>query len=555
MKRFILLLVSVLMGVSVLALPFVSVSAGMSNVEIVTDASFDGEIMSNRWYYSGGVEYGDHSAVFGDGSSESSRLIARRRIDDVGKYGREIAVSAQASLCIRSLGEDAMFMVGFGLRTAAAYLASASTTTVFFQSGAEGLTCGAFVTDAEEVQRKVCEPVNFAGNTLGEQIALHVEIGSEGGVAVSVNDTLICEAPDAAAPFEGYFGFGQSGRTQTEITSVYVESGAYDQPETPAVCEENFDDGEFNALEWYAFMNPGYFTPSNQYVGEGRLNFENTAQASMCTMFQYSNFTLDFDIPYIRRETQFVDGIPVSSYSGWIGVSFGAPDFMGGATTMLVNAAMLRFQPNSSDNSVPPTQTVLYLTEYGTELKSVLLNDYGFHLWDPANDGKNIRCRLTVSDGLVEMRLKFEEQEDYTLVLSYDLGYTPLGYVGFLAMGHFQSEGADLAASGQYSAISAGNFALDNLRIENTDRDPNLVEVGFVSNMEKIPEDYVYTDGWSEGDLLANQLTEGTYPAGKTNAGLIAGLSAGAAALLACGACIFAVVVKRRKGHDKEKDR
>ena len=89
MKRFILLLVSVLMGVSVLALPFVSVSAGMSNVEIVTDASFDGEIMSNRWYYSGGVEYGDHSAVFGDGSSESSRLIARRRIDDVGKYGRE----------------------------------------------------------------------------------------------------------------------------------------------------------------------------------------------------------------------------------------------------------------------------------------------------------------------------------------------------------------------------------------------------------------------------------------------------------------------------------
>lgn len=554
MKKLALLLPAVILVLSVCMASFTAVSAGMSNVEVVTDDSFEGEIMQNRWYFTGGVEYGNNSVVFGENSSADSRIIARRRIDDVGYYGREVAVSAEAVFSIEEFGPDAAFMVGFGLRTAAAYLASVSTTTVYFQNGASGIECGVYKTDENEIRQDICAAQPFDSNALGGEISLSVEIGSNGDISVGVNGTQICDAA-AAAPFEGYFGFGQSGATRTEITSVNVISGAYDRPETPAVCEENFDDGEFNALEWYAFMNPGYFSPTNQYVGEGRLNFVNTAQASMCTMFQYSNFLLDFDIPYIQRESEFVDGIPVSSYSGWIGVSMGAPDYMGGATTMLVNATMIRFQPTSSDNTVLPEDTILYLTEYGTTLQTVSLKEKGYHLWDPANDGKIISCRLSVEDGLIELWLKYDTEEEYTKVLSYDLGYTPLGYVGFLAMGHFQSEGEGLAQSGQYSSISAGNFALDNLRIENKDKDANTVEVGYVSNKEEMPADYVYNDTWEEGDLLENQLVNGTYPS-SDHTGLIVGLSAGGAVVVAGGsAAAVAIVKKRRKGHESEQDK
>ena len=72
-------------------------------------------------------------------------------------------------------------------------------------------------------------------------------------------------------------------------------------------------------------------------------------------------------------------------------------------------------------------------------------------------------------DGIVTAQMKWLEEENYDTVLNYSLnGGTPTGYI------HIWSP-------------KAANFAIDNLKLDNLDENPNVIETEYRSGNIEIP--------------------------------------------------------------------
>ena len=112
--------------------------------------------------------------------------------------------------------------------------------------------------------------------------------------------------------------------------------------------------------------------------------------------------------------------------------------------------------------------------------------------------GKEITVNLKVEmiDGVLKVYCKYENDpvNRFFKIMEYDLGYTPLGYVQIWGYGDDFAYVQNNMAQGLDSYCA--NFWIDNLRIENTDSNPNLVEVDFVSSKFQEQKDFVYVDEW-----------------------------------------------------------
>lgn len=527
--------------------------AGMSDVTVASDSTFAGEIGKANWYYTDGIYGESDSIVFGSESNEDSRILSRIKVDDVGQYGREKAMEATIVLKISSLGTGERFMIGFGMRSAAAKLGCASSTTVYFTNSDSGLQCGVFKTDESEKEIVISEAKAFSGNAAGSDIALNVVIKSDGGINVTANNTVICDEASAGAYFVGYFGMGQSAQSLVKITSCSVTSGAYDTPVTPEVSEADFTNDEFNANEWYTVMSPSCYAPSTMNVSGGRLNFVNTGQSSICTMYMYSNFEFTFDMPYLLKSTEYNSaGDIIKPHSSWWGISFGCPSYEGWAGNMLTSAHAIGFQPSTGHDATATgatTHVAYQINGKTTVAGNELVGNY--NLWDPANEGKTYTFKLSVVDGTVGLFIKTTTETDWFEILSADIGYTPLGYVGILGMGHTAEEGNSMIASGDQKNITVANFSLDNLRVVNKDQDAQIEEVPFKSNRIEIPSDFSYTNTWKDSDLLAEKLESGEIPESESvRWPWIAVI--GAAGICAISVIAAVVIVLGKKGEKKK---
>ena len=118
-----------------------------------------------------------------------------------------------------------------------------------------------------------------------------------------------------------------------------------------------------------------------------------------------------------------------------------------------------------------------------------------------------MQVKLRVEDGTLQIWLKWTSDEEYYSVFEYELGYTPLGLIQIWGMGHTEGTGLQMVEQGQNPLeIMAGNFKIDNIKISNLDVRKMVVTVDFKTNRREIPQDYVYTDTWSDEDLLGNVL-------------------------------------------------
>lgn len=551
MKKGAFIIISLCVALAMAAPAFVydTAYAGMSDVTVADDNTFQGEIKKSFWYYTDGVKGESNSIVFDGDSDDSSRILSRTKSEDVGKYGKEIAVEAEITLNISQLAENETFMVGFGNRSAAARLGGANSTTVYFVNSGGALRCGVFKTDGDELRTDIAPSKDFSGNAFGKNIALQVQIASAGGVQVKANGTLICNDQNAGAYFVGYFGFGQSAGSQTKISHCSVKSSSYDTPETPVASTADFSKDEFNINEWHTVMSPGYFAPSTMNVSGGMLNFVNTGQSSICSKHVYSNFEFTFDMPYLLAETEYgEEGNIIKPHSYWWGISFGCPSYEGWAGNMVTNAHAIGFQPNTGyDATAENILTNVSYEQYGSYVDSTQISGK-YNLWDPANEGKVFNFKLSVIDGKMILSVKYSTEETWSKIIEKEIGYTPLGYVGILAIGHSAAEGVNLAASGMEKNITVANFSLDNLRIENKDQDARIIEVPFKSNRLNIPEDFAYEDSWNDGDMLSEKLNDGEIAAPKGKEWIwVVVIGAAGVAVLGVAAALIVISAKRRE--------
>ena len=183
-----------------------------------------------------------------------------------------------------------------------------------------------------------------------------------------------------------------------------------------------------------------------EYKGNNVLMFERTYLAYIGTRYQYSNFEMTFDIPYMqRKEVRDENGVLVEPATSNMLISFGGDtiDHQNYGYTQAAEAIV--FHPSSSVSD-------LRSNHVGRDDNHLIFSE-------KLESDKGFSVKLSVIDAVVTVGLKWLEEDNYTTVLTYTRASgTPTGYI------HLWTN-------------VLGNFAVDNLKIINKDAEPDLITV------------------------------------------------------------------------------
>ena len=449
-----ILLTVVCMTGSLFVLP---VSAGKSEI-VLDESTIQSEIDSSRWNDpSEQVIAQDGVLVFPSDSTEETKLITKAGVQC--NDALDILVSAEANMQFVNLPKDKKFVLAFGLKTIESELGEAGNIEIAFTND-DGVKASvvAYTQEGECV-----ELVSAKSCGAGKQANVNAVITTEGKLRLTVNEREICNVklPESG---EGRVGFLQTGSCEVKISNVNIKFYKYDNPQNCDISED-FEKGEYNKnLLTSQEVHGSYFDgPSRvcieEYEGSQVYMVYNAGANYLGTMYKYSNFEISFDVPQlIRADQEDEDGNIVRGKSAAFGVAFGGAgtDFQTWGYTS--SADMVLFNQNSSVSSMNNGYATIH-------------PDYPFFSEDCT---RGFSVKISVIDAVVTAYLKWMDETQYKEVVSYDLkGETPLGTI-------------------QIWTTGMGNFAIDNLKIVNKDKNPNLVEVDYASSVIEIPEDYQY---------------------------------------------------------------
>lgn len=434
------------------------VSAGVSESAIDSSAIGD-ELDKSTWANpSGDVTAKSGEILFPAGSTEETRLITKTmaRADDALVK----LASVKADLQFANIPEGKEFVVAFGLKSVEAVMGDSGNIEIIFQKqGRLQVFVTAYGKDGESTE--LAKAVSIENE---KQVKLDAVLNADGKLTVSVNGKKIC---DAVSPIsgEGRIGFLQTGSCEVKISNLEV---ATCKNETPNNCNisEDFENGTLNRNSLISLMtisnskrNPSRLC-IQEYEGNQVLMWENVTAGYLGTKYKYSNFELTFDVPYLTR-TNVVDedGNIVKGRSEGIGIAYGceASECSGYGYQSATDMVLIR--SNSKVESVSNGK--------------FSGSDPDYPVFD-AEKGKAFSVKVSMKDSVITVYLKWMEETEYRQILQYQLTKeTPAGYI-------------------QIWSTGSGNFAIDNLKIVNTDQNAKLEEVSYESaKIEKTP-DFVY---------------------------------------------------------------
>ena len=106
--------------------------------------------------------------------------------------------------------------------------------------------------------------------------------------------------------------------------------------------------------------------------------------------------------------------------------------------------------------------------------QSASASDKGYDFYSPKCD-RDFSIRVSMKDSVVTVGVKWIEEKKFTDIMTYQVSErTPTGYVHI------------------WTTSVVANLSIDNLKLINTDEEPNLIEVPFESSFIEVPEDYDY---------------------------------------------------------------
>ena len=487
------------------------VSAGNSNI-IVDDASFAKKLDNAVWCNpEGDVKAENGAIVFPKESTKYTRLIAKSAA--YADVSREELLELACTIQFQSLPKGKAVSIALGLDSIESYSGEEGSVEIAFRND------GGIHMTVNEYQGK--EPTALSssksiGVAVGSAAKVQMVCYKDGKLTVKVGGRSVFEGK-CSVSCEGRFGFLQTGDCEVRITQLKAVSYRSDNPENCDITED-FEDGSINtALLTSKMMYSSNNYPSGldvqEYNGSGVLMFRNVGLGYIGTKYQYSNFEITFDVPYLCRKTVTdpKDG-SVTPRSEWFGISYGSEvsEFESYGFTDAYD--LVYFTPAS----VPCT-----LAGGGKQLLSTPAPGYVF--FDP-EETRGFSVRMSVIDAEVTVAMKwFGEKEFHTLAqFPTNDGTTPLGHV------HLWSYGP-------------GNFAIDNLKIINKDHQAKLIEVKEKSGKVVVPADYAYKQ------------EKAVYRPAGANTGqkgfrwyLIIPAAVGAAVLISAGGALLGII-KRKK--------
>ena len=541
------------MALAVSAVGFLSVSAGKSNRDVATNASFAGSIDTGTWYVAGGVTGADNAIVFNSETNDS--IISKQYAAELADYGVNDVLNADVTMTIAALPEGAVFSVRFGLEMFMLDAGVANSGEIAFTGTAGGGISVSVNSYDANGQKTTLHTGTSDYVAAGTAFVLSADAATGGKFSISFGngtDTAAfwSNAQAENQPFDcvGYFGFSKAASAENVnvvISSAVATAYAYDNPSNPVEVLETFDNNAFNKEAWFTISHgTGEYEGSELTVQNGELLFNNTNEALISTRHEYSNFELTFDITDMHREAEIdADGNVINPVSGWIGIAFGSAAHDSSFDDSVRRSTFFQFEPYQTNNTDAVTggRYLLwenYVAQGATNIQFV--DGYNFWNENDVNDAngnpRTINLKFTMIDGVFSCWAKYEDEADFseTPHYTYDLGYTPLGYVRVLTYGGF----------------TGGYMAIDNLKIVNKDfnAEDYKVEIGYTSNIVEY-DPFEYTDTWNDNDLLADGAwnTEGGCSGSAATSAAWA-----AAALLAASAAALVVIRKREKGGNRK---
>lgn len=190
---------------------------------------------------------------------------------------------------------------------------------------------------------------------------------------------------------------------------------------------------------------------------------------------------------------EYADGKLIRPVSTPITIVAGADSYQ---SFNVLSPVAVELRPVNSSPTKSASGTEVVIRIAGSVSQRFVLPE-SLHIWSAQNQHRTVNIRMSVYNGTLSLQIKFSDETAFN-TLSTQLAGTPIGNVQIVGMGMTKASAEYLHST----SIEQANFSVDNLSIVNRDRGAKLVvltEVGIIDNK---PDDYDYTDNWSNDDLL-----------------------------------------------------
>lgn len=457
LKRVIaLMLAAVVVGTTAVSM---DVSAGSSDI-VIDDSSFAESLNSSLWNApNSDITVSKGKILFTKDHTIDTRLITKSAI--VKSAQHEEFFAADFTLKLSKIPEGKKFAVAFSLANMESILGEEESIALVFTNSKGSLQAGVCTYDADG-KEVVLSKAKSVGTSFGSDIKIQAKATTDMKFTITVNGSKVYDG-EPTIDLAGRIGFLQNDTCLAEISHVNIVSHKYDMPENPNAVED-FENETININVFDSYMNSSsnYF-PSGlkieEFNGENVLMFRNVGMGWFGTTYKYSNFECTFDVPYILfnnilRENGTVRQPASTGFIFSYGDASDYYDSFGYDTA----ADAIIFENNEVRN----------FKDYS---KRMVINN--MDLYDRDNNiGYSVKIRVEDTQFTLQMKpLKASKWQD---ILSYKIGNeTPMGYV------HIWS-------------ASCANFAIDNFKIVNLDKDAKLVKADYKGSAIEGAEDWDY---------------------------------------------------------------
>lgn len=410
----------------------------------------------------------DNKLIIPSGTSTSeTKFISKNVATLYPEVDNMIKVDASLKLTNLPAGQQFIFVFGLaGIEASAGE--SGNVELVFTNNGGVKFGVSAYSDTGQTTLRKA----SSCGISMNNEFTISAVITTKGALLVSINGSAL---PTIQLPVsgEGRFGVLQTGSCGAEFTDLTLTSEQYERPENADIFED-FEKGEFNAnlLTSSTIADPGIYPCQvliEDYNGSKVLMFKNTYRSYFATKCEYSNFELSFDIPYWLGEDIYdEDDNIIAKKQDMIGIGWGENVIYRTGQEYLEDIDLVTLQKDRAVSYLRGKWDLSY-------------DALGIEGIPDATSNEGYSVKFSVIDGYASLQIKPLGATTYSTVVEdyYDVHRS--GYVCIWL---------------PYE----GYCAIDNFKIVNKDKNPNLVQVDYKSSIMSA-DDYVLTEEESNKTL------------------------------------------------------
>lgn len=483
-----------------------SVSAGSSIRYAISENTVnDGRINAGDIRVSGNVTGLESSLCFGEG-----KAIAKMRINNYKDAGLRYVYRSSFSVKLTSLENDGAFRIVSGLPGVSSSHKEKGVLSFDIEKSVGSVFFSVTEHYGNDIETTLLEKQEIQGLKEGSEASFLIDVEAKGALTLKINGVSLLDGATLLESGTGYFGFMSEGENDVLLSSCVTYGYTYNSPENVPSYLETFDKepGSYNANYFYSASDASPISPSYLAVDKdvGALHFSNVSNGHITTRYMYSNFSMEFEVPQLRKEAKYDEnGALTAPITTGFGIGWGIEAPLSSAGQTWANSTWVQFENiaiNSNlDHSVPNKnpRVILYKATKALHLEPLSKN-----FFDPA-EKRVPTIKTSLVDGILDIYVRYEDETSYGLpIFHYDLGETAEGYLRILTLGD-----TSIPSSGLKNA-SISDFSIDNLAIENLDAPSYRQEtvVSYRPNGISGGKNYQYDTTPDDSDLIGNKLSK-----------------------------------------------